>query len=86
MRICPSGDCRVQRLLRSGSGLSIRILYFMVLFFALYLLVAIIDELFLSATLNLRNFPWDTTSPWDTSTPRWVCWFSYIAQSWPYQP
>ena len=29
----------------------------MVLFFALYLLVAIIDELFLSATLNLRNFP-----------------------------
>ena len=29
----------------------------MVLFFALYLVVAIIDELFLSATLNLRNFP-----------------------------
>ena len=31
--------------------------YFMVLFFALYLVVAIIDELFLSATLNLRSLP-----------------------------
>ena len=56
--VCLSGDCWFQRLLRlQGSSLSIRIWYFMVLFFALYLVVAIIDELFLSATLNLRNLP-----------------------------